>query len=146
VRFGARDYDPKTGRWTAKDPIRFDGRDSNLYGYVVGDPVNWIDTSGLFWFRQSWQEPGVVGREGTIVPPAPEGAVSEFIETKVPAGYTFGQLHDALVGGLTGNGYSDSLVNVQTMLPMFWMAQIVEMMRSAGILDQPQRPSLEDCP
>ncbi|MEA3411387.1 MAG: RHS repeat-associated core domain-containing protein, partial [Pseudomonadota bacterium] len=34
VRFGARDYDPETGRWTAKDPIRFDGGDSNLYGYV----------------------------------------------------------------------------------------------------------------
>jgi RHS repeat-associated protein len=25
VRFGARDYDPETGRWTAKDPIAFDG-------------------------------------------------------------------------------------------------------------------------
>jgi RHS repeat-associated protein len=23
VRFGARDYDPSTGRWTAKDPILF---------------------------------------------------------------------------------------------------------------------------
>ncbi|MBK6515855.1 MAG: RHS repeat-associated core domain-containing protein [Polyangiaceae bacterium] len=23
VRFGARDYDANTGRWTAKDPIRF---------------------------------------------------------------------------------------------------------------------------
>jgi len=25
VRFGARDYDPAVGRWTAKDPIRFEG-------------------------------------------------------------------------------------------------------------------------
>ena len=25
VRFGARDYDPSTGRWTSKDPVRFDG-------------------------------------------------------------------------------------------------------------------------
>ncbi len=25
VRFGCRDYDPETGRWTAKDPIRFAG-------------------------------------------------------------------------------------------------------------------------
>ncbi|WP_442939870.1 RHS repeat domain-containing protein, partial [Nitrospina gracilis] len=32
VRFGARDYDPETGRWTIKDPIRFEGGDSNLYG------------------------------------------------------------------------------------------------------------------
>ena len=34
VRFGYRDYDPVTGKWTAKDSIGFDGGDSNLYGYV----------------------------------------------------------------------------------------------------------------
>ena len=48
VRFGARDYDPVTARWTSKDPIRFAGGDANLYGYVLGDPVNWIDPEGLF--------------------------------------------------------------------------------------------------
>jgi len=47
-RFGARDMDPETGRWTAKDPIGFAGGDSNLYGYVLGDPVNWVDPTGLF--------------------------------------------------------------------------------------------------
>jgi len=47
TRFGARDYDPHTGRWTAKDPIGFLGGDANLYGYVSNDPVNWIDPSGL---------------------------------------------------------------------------------------------------
>ena len=46
TRFGARDYDAETGRWTAKDPILFDGGDSNLYGYVLQDPVNLIDRSG----------------------------------------------------------------------------------------------------
>jgi RHS repeat-associated protein len=46
VRFGARDYDPTTGRWTSKDPIRFDGG-LNLYGYVATDPVNRIDPLGL---------------------------------------------------------------------------------------------------
>jgi len=46
VRFGARDYDPETGRWTAKDLIKFNGGDSNLYGYVVNDPINLIDPSG----------------------------------------------------------------------------------------------------
>ena len=34
TRFGARDYDPQTGRWTTKDPIRFEGDGTNLYGYV----------------------------------------------------------------------------------------------------------------
>jgi RHS repeat-associated protein len=47
VRFGARDYDAEVGRWTAKDPLRFGGGDSNLYGYVGSDPVNGIDPSGL---------------------------------------------------------------------------------------------------
>jgi len=46
VRFGARDYDAETGRWTAKDPILFAGGDTNLYGYVVNDPVNWVDVKG----------------------------------------------------------------------------------------------------
>ncbi len=46
VRFGARDYDPVIGRWTAKDPIMFSGGDSNLYGYVIDDPINLIDVNG----------------------------------------------------------------------------------------------------
>jgi RHS repeat-associated protein len=47
VRFGARDYDADTGRWTAKDPIAFDSEDTNLYGYVLADPVNFKDSNGL---------------------------------------------------------------------------------------------------
>ena len=47
VRFGARDYDPETGRWTSKDPILFRGGDTALYGYVVSDPVNSFDPTGL---------------------------------------------------------------------------------------------------
>ena len=46
-RFGARDYDPRIGRWTAKDPIRWEGGQWNLYEYVGGDPVNGVDPSGL---------------------------------------------------------------------------------------------------
>ncbi|WP_049722417.1 RHS repeat domain-containing protein [Gilvimarinus polysaccharolyticus] len=47
VRFGFRDYDPVIGRWTARDPIGFGGGDTNLYGYVLGSPVNWVDPNGL---------------------------------------------------------------------------------------------------
>jgi RHS repeat-associated protein len=111
VRFGARDYDPKIGRWTAKDPI------------------------GLYWYRQDWQTPGVVGRPDTVVPPY--GWASEFIEKYVPAGYTFGQFHDAFVDIATQAGKSDKLVNFPSMLPMYWGAQIIEIFRSMGILGQP---------
>lgn len=47
VKFGARMYDPIIGRWLSKDPILFGGGDTNLYGYVANDPVNWTDPSGL---------------------------------------------------------------------------------------------------
>jgi RHS repeat-associated protein len=47
VRFGARDYDAEVGRWTAKDPIRWGGRQANLYVYVGDDPVNLTDPAGL---------------------------------------------------------------------------------------------------
>jgi RHS repeat-associated protein len=46
IRFGYRDFDPETGRWTARDPIGFAGGDTNLYGYVASDPVNFVDPTG----------------------------------------------------------------------------------------------------
>gem|GEM_PF-5881247 len=45
-QFGARQYDASIGRWLSKDPILFDGGDTNLYGYVVQDPINRIDPLG----------------------------------------------------------------------------------------------------
>jgi len=52
VRFGARDYDSTTGRWTTKDPIGFDGGTTNLYAYVGGDPINATDPTGLYsWWN-----------------------------------------------------------------------------------------------
>jgi RHS repeat-associated protein len=58
VRFGARDYDAETGRWTAKDPIRFAGGDANLYGYIRNEPLNGIDPWGLQGQcpGQSWEQ------------------------------------------------------------------------------------------
>lgn len=48
VRFGARDYDPRIGRWTAKDPILFEGGQANLYVYVGNEPVQITDPTGHF--------------------------------------------------------------------------------------------------
>jgi len=47
VRFGARDDDPKIGRWLSRDTILFNGGDTNLYRYVLQDPVNYSDPDGL---------------------------------------------------------------------------------------------------
>jgi RHS repeat-associated protein len=48
VHFGMRDYDPDAGRWTARDPILFNGQQGNLYVYVNNNPVNLRDPYGLF--------------------------------------------------------------------------------------------------
>ena len=69
VRFGARDYDPEVGRWTAKDPIRFAGGDGNLYAYVGNNPLIRIEPSGLDWIYS--QSTGNLYYQ----PPASQGAV-----------------------------------------------------------------------
>ena len=53
VRFGQRDYDPETGRWTVPDPLGVSGPDTNVYAYSANDPVNVVDPSGLWpkWFQ-----------------------------------------------------------------------------------------------
>ena len=70
VRFGYRDYDPETGRWTARDPIGFAGGDTNLYGYVLGDPINFIDPVGLMSWNWSYfwagASQGVVDAQATL--------------------------------------------------------------------------------
>ena len=39
-------YSPTLGRFLQTDPIGY-GDGMHLYGYVGGDPVNFIDSSGL---------------------------------------------------------------------------------------------------
>jgi RHS repeat-associated protein len=53
VRFGFRDYDPQTGQWTARDPIRFAGGQTSLYAYVRNNPINWVDPTGTGPFSGS---------------------------------------------------------------------------------------------
>lgn len=65
MRFGARDLDPIVGRWTSKDPIRFDGG-ANVYGYSADDPINRFDPTGL-------RPPGPL-----ILPPDPRPIVDFF--------------------------------------------------------------------
>jgi RHS repeat-associated protein len=47
TRFVWRDYDADTGRFTALDPLREKGGDTDWYGYCLDDPVNRVDVWGL---------------------------------------------------------------------------------------------------
>jgi RHS repeat-associated protein len=51
-----RFYDPETGRYVSADPIGLEGG-MNLYSYVGGDPVNWIDPEGLDWLNDYMNRP-----------------------------------------------------------------------------------------
>jgi RHS repeat-associated protein len=64
VRFGARDYDPETGRWTSKDGAGPAGG-LNAYIYAFDDPVNLLDGSGFepsaaFEFLQGLEDNGTL--------------------------------------------------------------------------------------
>ena len=60
VHFGARDYDPQTGRWISKDPVLFNAGETSLYGYAANDPINFIDPTGLLHipFTHIWVPAG----------------------------------------------------------------------------------------
>lgn len=93
TRFGRRDYDAYTGRWTSKDPIRFAGGDSNLYGYVLGDPINLIDPTGE------------VGLLNSLIDAALEVAIQVVIEGRSLDCVDWTQVaQNAALAGLSGGG------------------------------------------
>jgi RHS repeat-associated protein len=110
LRFGYRDYDPDVGRWTAKDPIFFAGGDTDLYGYVLNDPVNFVDPTGNAFNLVTGGIGAVIGsaistvnayRSGArgwdLAKAAAIGAVAGGI-----SGFTLSPLGIAVVGGVTG--------------------------------------------
>jgi RHS repeat-associated protein len=46
VRFGKRDLAPELGRWTSKEPLRFQGA-RNFFVYALNNPINLVDLNGL---------------------------------------------------------------------------------------------------
>ena len=118
VRFGVRDYDASSGRWTAKDPIRFDGGDSLLYGYSTSDPINRTDPSGLAPFVNTLPYPIVVG--GNVGPGDGDGP---HVQRVIPPGGSVNKNNPA--DGLTdvdsadfdGDGFADPPGGLSKMWP-----------------------------
>ncbi|HEX7125838.1 MAG TPA: RHS repeat-associated core domain-containing protein [Thermodesulfobacteriota bacterium] len=95
VRFGVRDYDPRIGRWTAKDAIRFAANDTNLYRYALADPTNLRDPLGLWTVG--------IGLSGII------GAGAGYTESKVfvfDSRGNYGTVYSRGAGGYGGIGTS----------------------------------------
>jgi RHS repeat-associated protein len=92
VRFGARDYDPEVGRWTAKDPIDFKGGDTSLYGYVLADPIDALDPYG---FKSlSIDAYGLLGFAGGGVTVGRNPDARFFFTVRVGAGFGGGLAYD----------------------------------------------------
>jgi hypothetical protein len=90
---------------------------------VGGNPISRVDADGLDWFR-SWSDQSTayaVGRDGNPFV-YPGGPISKIIEHCVPAGRTFGQIHDAKVDELRAQGVPDWRANIPTMPGAYWDA------------------------
>lgn len=58
VQFGARWYDPITGRWLSKDPLLL-AAGWNVYAFCANNPVNFVDPFGLCEDYNPWSDPAV---------------------------------------------------------------------------------------
>ncbi|MGO4546233.1 S-layer homology domain-containing protein [Paenibacillus sp. 2TAB23] len=92
TRFGARDYDAFSGRWTARDPILHDSGQANLYAYVNNNPVLLRDPCGMFCIGGSLYEG--IGGGGKVC------ATDEGFSACVEFGFGVG-------GGLDVNPFED---------------------------------------
>ena len=94
LRFGARDYDAESGRWLQKDPIRFQGGDTNLYVYVGQDPINFVDPSGTFGVAGALIGGALGGISGAIV--------AAYNNTNIANGAIIGAVTGAAIGSGAG--------------------------------------------
>jgi hypothetical protein len=112
---GFRDYHSGLGRYVQSDPLGLEAG-WNTFAYTGSSPLNRKDPKGLDWFRD-WDDTEttyVVGREGNPLV-SPGSPVSKFFEHCVPAGRTFGQIHDQRVDTLKKGGVPDWKANIPTM-------------------------------
>jgi RHS repeat-associated protein len=75
VRFGVRDYDPASGRWTSRDPILHHGG-LNLYAYAGNRPLSHRDMSGM---DGDWSLSGIAQAVGEFFSDGPGGTAAEVV-------------------------------------------------------------------
>jgi RHS repeat-associated protein len=128
--FGAREYDPSTGRWLSKDPILFYGGDTNLYGYVVKDPVNHIDPSGLI-FQNIISHFTTPGQQATLGAGlslwgllAANATLAAIKTAKTPWQWAGAGLLGAFSGFLGNEGYQNTSTGIQRILDQMTPADL----------------------
>ena len=112
VHFGAREYDPEVGKWISKDPILFEGGDTNLYGYVLNDPMNWVDPSGLSATASPWKDEGAgggYGGGGGGGSAAVSSGAGSSIAIAIAIGNTCAQSQSKKDPNICGKAYRDAL-------------------------------------
>jgi RHS repeat-associated protein len=102
VRFGARDYDPRIGRWLTKDALGFEAG-INFYVFCGNDPVNQIDPFGLcepsdkFSIFKPRNEPYVTGFKNSHFPFLGDQTLFMHIIANLPFIHEISQRHDRQV-------------------------------------------------
>jgi RHS repeat-associated protein len=121
TRFGLRDYDAETGRWTTKDPVRFLGG-SNLYVYAGNDPVAKIDPAGT---ELVLAVVGAVAGAGVNALNAyvTHGDVGKAVAVGAVAGFVGGLFMNPWLGGAVAGGLTSFAnrfgVNCENTLPWY---------------------------
>ena len=79
--YRARYYDGEVGRFISEDTIAIAGGDVNFYNYVGGNPINYVDPSGL---KEWWEysdlthfEQAFLGQSGEVIAEASIKAAME---------------------------------------------------------------------
>ena len=139
LRFGARDYDPEVGRWTAKDPALFGGGQTNLYGYAFNDPINYADISGevpipliVFAIGLALVLPSDSGSD-------PNGDPTGFFAVcagpaiDAAVGFAIGRLFGSSAGGAAASGGGAKALRSQYVQTADELGQLAQRLRGRGM-------------